>query len=132
MKKEIFKNFSLSMFRQWFGEEKKDKVYTAGEVWEMLNQASPLFPNEKQTKELSKISKDLIKVWLDNDDKELPWIPFVPIDYEELIKFMKPSERIKQIHKTQEGNFRHTETSAILAYLDEQWNKENQEEEYKF
>lgn len=37
---------------------------------------------------------------------------------------MKPSERIKEIHKIPDGSFYHTETSAILAYLDEEYEKE--------
>lgn len=34
---------------------------------------------------------------------------------------MKQSERIKEIHKTKQDWGFHTETSAILEYLDEQW-----------
>ena len=74
MKKEIFKNFDLAMFRQWFGEEKKDKVYTAGEIWEMLNQASPLFPN--------------------NDTKLNSLLNITKLDYCVLCKADKPYQNI--------------------------------------
>jgi len=36
--------------------------------------------------------KNLIREWLDSDNKELPWIPFTPIDYQELIKPKKEIE----------------------------------------
>lgn len=48
--KKVFKDFTLGMFRQWFGEDNENKTYTAKELWEMLNQASPLEPLKEEEK----------------------------------------------------------------------------------
>ena len=44
-------------------------------------------------------------------------------------KYMLPSERIKEILKTPTDGIYHTETSAILAYLDEQYEAEQKKDE---
>lgn len=46
-----FKNFTLAMFRQWFGEEPEDKTYTALEIWKMLDEACPLLPDTLKKQE---------------------------------------------------------------------------------
>jgi len=39
-----FSKFNLGMFRQWFGELPKDEIFTAEQIWDMLDQACPLLP----------------------------------------------------------------------------------------
>lgn len=51
-----FSKFNLGMFRQWFAEQPVDKIYTAGELAEMFEQACPLKIKKKDLEKIKCIT----------------------------------------------------------------------------